>query len=159
VLAVALAAAGPGVAPAASTGAELDASGGATRVGAPFAWAYGATGAGVVIGLIDSGVMAAHRELGTRVLRGFNAQDGGGDTGDAVGHGTHVAGLLAAVRDGVGGAGVSPDVLILPVRVFAEGGASDAVLSADRRVQTDALLPGATWRATAGTVVAATWGM
>jgi len=118
---------------AGSLEAELGASQQATTLGAPLAWARGTTGAGVAVALIDSGVMSAHRELQGRVMRGFNAQDGGAYTGDAVGHGTHVAGLLAAARDGVGVVGMSPDVRILPVRVFAEGGASDAVLSAGVR--------------------------
>jgi hypothetical protein len=118
---------------AGSLEAELGASQPVTTVGAPLAWARGATGAGVVVGLVDSGVMSAHRELAGRVMPGFNAQGGGTYTGDAIGHGTHVAGLLAAARDGAGMVGVSPDVRILPVRVFAEGGASDAVLSAGVR--------------------------
>jgi hypothetical protein len=102
-------------------------------VGVPFAGSQGVAGGGVLVGLIDSGVMASHRDLVGRVARGYNALDGGSDTGDALGHGTHVAGLLAGARDGRGIVGVSPDVRILPVRVFVEGGASDAVLSAGVR--------------------------
>jgi len=103
------------------------------RTGAPAAWALGTVGAGQVVALIDTGVRASHVDLSGHLLRGFNAMDGGIDTGDASGHGTHVAGLLAASRNGIGTVGVAPGVSILPVRVFIDGGASDAVLSAGIR--------------------------
>jgi hypothetical protein len=133
-LAVGLALPGAGAVEAgAGFDVELAASPVATRIGAPLAWSRGTEGRGVVVGLVDSGVLASHRDLAGRVMRGFNALDGGTDTGDALGHGTHVAGLLAAARDGQGIVGVSPDVRVLPVRVFDSGGASDSVLSSGIR--------------------------
>lgn len=109
--------------------AETRASSTALAVGAPSAWARGGDGAGVVVGVLDSGVLATHVELAGRLLRGHDALTGGIDTGDANGHGTHVAGLIAAARDGAGIVGVAPQARLLPVRVFTQGAASDAVLS------------------------------
>ncbi len=129
-LAVAAALAAPArAADPAALEAEAAASSTALRVGAPAAWARGGLGGGVVVGLLDSGVLASHAELAGRLLRGYDAVTGTGDTGDPSGHGTHVAGLIAASRDGAGIAGVAPEARILPVRVFAAEGATDTVLS------------------------------
>jgi hypothetical protein len=101
------------------------------RIGAQSAWTLGTRGEGVVVALLDSGVRATHLEFAGRLLRGWDATGATSLVGsDSMGHGTHVAGLIAAARDGVGIAGIAPGASILPVRVFSDGAASDAVLSA-----------------------------
>ena len=63
------------------------------------------TGAGVVVGIVDTGVKADHEELAGRVLPGETFSGGVATAGadDANGHGTHVAGIIAAAADnGVG---------------------------------------------------------
>jgi len=82
---------------------------GAARVGIPQAWAQ-SEGAGVVAAIVDSGVDAAHPDLAGRVLPGRNVWDGG-DTGDVCGHGTHLAGIVAAV---------APGAMLLPVKAMAD---------------------------------------
>jgi subtilisin family serine protease len=74
---------------------------------------YGATGAGVTVYVIDSGIRATHTDFGGRVAGGFTAVNDGVGTGDCNGHGTHVAGTI-------GGAtyGVAKDVRLVPVRVL-----------------------------------------
>ncbi|MFB9377664.1 S8 family serine peptidase [Kineococcus gynurae] len=84
-------------------------------VRAPQAW--GTTqGRGVVVAVLDSGVDATQPDLRGRVLAGANFADGpASDIGE---HGTMVATVLAGGYDnGVGAAGVSPAVTVLPVRV------------------------------------------
>ncbi|MEN9316001.1 MAG: hypothetical protein RIS35_2394 [Pseudomonadota bacterium] len=118
-----------GVAPA---DAEAARSRQAMSVGAPAAWSMGAMGQGVLVGLLDSGVRATHVELAGRVAAGWDAT--GGDGVDRMGHGTMVAGFVAAARDGRGIAGTAPDARVLPVRVLNDAGvASDAALSAGVR--------------------------
>jgi type VII secretion-associated serine protease mycosin len=77
-------------------------------------------GAGVIVAVVDTGVDAAHEDLGSVVLPGIDYIDPSRDGRfDPAGHGTHVAGIIAArVNNGRGIAGAAPDVRILPVRVL-----------------------------------------
>ncbi|MEU1842495.1 type VII secretion-associated serine protease mycosin [Micromonospora sediminicola] len=78
-----------------------------------------ATGAGVVVAVVDSGVDRSHPQLAGRVLDGADFLDPGGDgTRDCAGHGTGVASIIAAApRPGVAFRGLAPDARVLPVRV------------------------------------------
>jgi type VII secretion-associated serine protease mycosin len=83
------------------------------------------TGAGVIVAVIDTGVDGSHPDLAGHVLTGYNAITNkvGGNT-DGNGHGTHVAGTIAALTgNGVGVSGFAPDARILPVKVFGNDGA------------------------------------
>ncbi|HEY5172480.1 MAG TPA: S8 family serine peptidase [Acidimicrobiia bacterium] len=90
-----------------------------------FEQAWSATrGSGVTVAIVDSGVDAAHEDLGAVVLPGIDYIDSGRDGRyDPNGHGTHVAGIVAAtVNNGLGIAGAAPGVRILPVRVLDASG-------------------------------------
>ncbi|MEU8259345.1 type VII secretion-associated serine protease mycosin [Micromonospora sp. NPDC048999] len=78
-----------------------------------------ATGAGVTVAVVDSGVDRGHPQLAGRVLAGADFLDPGGDgTRDCAGHGTGVASIIAATpRPGVAFQGLAPGARILPVRV------------------------------------------
>jgi serine protease len=87
----------------------------------PGAWVY-ASGAGVTVAVIDSGVDATHPDLQGQVLPGLDLVDpkGNGDT-DLVGHGTTVAAIIAGRGDDNAGViGIAPKAKILPVRVLNE---------------------------------------
>ena len=78
-----------------------------------------ATGAGVRVAVIDSGVDASHPQLRGHVLAGRDVLHGD-PTGrqDCVGHGTAVASIIAAQPvQGVGFRGLAPGVTIVPIRV------------------------------------------
>jgi len=86
-------------------------------------------GGGVVVAVVDTGVDAGHPDLAGVVLAGTDVGVGTGNgQSDPNGHGTHVAGVIAAVAsNGIGGAGLAQGVRILPVRVLgATGSGSDA---------------------------------
>lgn len=90
-------------------------------VGAEAAWAQ-ATGAGVVVAVIDTGVDGTHPDLAGKVIDGYdpvaNAIIPAGSDSDFEGHGTHVAGIIAANDDGKGVVGLAPDALIMPIPIF-----------------------------------------
>ncbi|MFK3981540.1 type VII secretion-associated serine protease mycosin [Micromonospora sp. NPDC050397] len=78
-----------------------------------------ATGAGITVAVIDSGVDAEHPQLRGRVADGTDLLDRGGDgTDDCVYHGTAVASIIAATpRTGARFQGLAPQARILPVRI------------------------------------------
>lgn len=81
-----------------------------------------ATGKGIVVAVVDSGVDASNAHLAGVVLKGKNLVDDGEDAdgrSDIAGHGTAIAGLIAAQPvEGSGVVGLAPGAKILPVRVF-----------------------------------------
>jgi serine protease len=85
----------------------------------PAAWAL-SQGAGVTVGVLDTGVNGGLPALAGAVLAGRSFPDLGNGVQDARGHGTAVA-LLIAGRPGSGG--VAPRATILPA-IAAAGGAS-----------------------------------
>lgn len=91
------------------------------RLAADRAWQL-ATGRGVVVAVVDSGVDPGNVHLGAAVVPGVDVVGAGQDpTGraDTAGHGTAVAGQIAARPvDGSGVVGVAPEATILPVRVY-----------------------------------------
>ncbi|WP_152392166.1 S8 family peptidase [Paenibacillus guangzhouensis] len=78
----------------------------------------------VIVAVVDTGVDIHHPDLKDQLLKGYNAIDPGSDPLDDVGHGTHVAGIIAAkVNNHEGIAGMSWYNKILPVKVLDNSGA------------------------------------
>ena len=107
---------------------------GLARIGAEKAWAR-TTGAGVRIGIVDTGVDLNHEDLAGKVVESINCAGSGGDVAkchgsaqDDQGHGTHVSGIAAAYKDnGKGIAGVAPDAQLVVAKVLgAQGSGSGA---------------------------------
>ncbi|MBP3951187.1 S8 family peptidase [Bacillus suaedae] len=81
------------------------------------------SGDDVVIAVLDTGVDPNHLDLKGKLVHGYNAFDDSLDFTDQHGHGTHVAGIAAALTNNVTGiAGVSAQSRILPVKVLNENG-------------------------------------
>ena len=79
-------------------------------------------GAGVTVGVVDTGIDGASADLAPNLVPGRNFYDGTGDTSDASGHGTLVASVIAAPAGNGGYVGIAPEARLLPVKVL--GGAS-----------------------------------
>lgn len=103
------------------------------RINADYAYSQGITGKGVTIAIMDTGIEAGHREFAEagKLAQGFNAITGGTDVTDTFGHGTHVAGILGADRDGRGIFGVAYDAQLLPIKVLT-GNGSGSISTLDR---------------------------
>jgi subtilisin family serine protease len=110
---------------------SLDKQWGLTVIGAPEAWGR-STGAGVRIGIVDTGIDLEHEDLAGHIVESTACLETMGDpqkcrgtAQDVLGHGTHVAGIAAAVRgNGKGVAGVAPDAELVVARVFEGATAS-----------------------------------
>lgn len=85
-----------------------------------------ATGVGVVVAVVDSGIDSGNKHLAGAVIGGVDlVGDGVGPYSDVAGHGTAIAGQIAARRiDESGVVGLAPDAQLLSVRVFRDSDSS-----------------------------------
>jgi subtilisin family serine protease len=121
-------------------------------LGADAAWTQ-SLGARVVVAILDSGVQLDHPDLAANVwtnpgeiagngvdddrngfvddVHGANMLDASANAGDEDGHGTHVAGIVAATSgNGIGGSGLAPKARIMAVKVLDSKGVCTASLLA-----------------------------
>ena len=87
---------------------------------------YGQTrGAGVAIAILDTaGTFADHPDLKDNSLEEFAKNYSNSEEAtDVHGHGTHCAGIAAAVNNGFGVIGAAPDAKLIPVKVLNDKGA------------------------------------
>lgn len=79
-------------------------------------------GRGVRVAVIDTGIDYTHPDLSANYRGGFDAVENDGSPFDDEGHGTHVAGSIAAVRDNRGVRGVAPEAELYGVKVLNSEG-------------------------------------
>ncbi len=91
-------------------------------VNLPEAWNNTTGDPSIIVAVIDSGVSSTHPDLAGKLVPGFNAIDHTDDSADIHGHGTRVAGIVAAAHNDVGTVGGAMDVRIMPVRVLGNDG-------------------------------------
>lgn len=94
---------------------------GVDRINADLVWPI-STGAGIKVAVIDSGIDMDHPDLAVNIKGGFNAIKHKRDADDDFGHGTHVAGTIAAINNEFGVVGVAPKVDIYAVKVLDNTG-------------------------------------
>jgi hypothetical protein len=97
--------------------------------GFPQAWDDTIGRSDVVVAVIDSGVAAVHPDLAGKLLPGYDYLHRDPAPDDEVGHGTAVAGIIAAAADGQGISGGAPGVRLLPLKVGDQSGASSLLIA------------------------------
>ncbi|HEY6886824.1 MAG TPA: S8 family serine peptidase [Solirubrobacter sp.] len=117
-----------------------------TVINLPGAWQV-SQGAGVIVAVIDSGARLDHPDLAPNIWTNFAEIPGNGidddnngyiddvhgvdlsstepgqDVSDGYGHGTHVAGIIAAALNGRGVVGAAPQAKLMIIKVFDNSGA------------------------------------
>lgn len=108
----------------------------------PEAWTR-STGAGVTVGVVDTGTRSDHPDLaGQTALGRYYLSDGNPSTQDFNGHGTHVSGIISALsNNNLGVSGAAPDAKVRPYRALGANGrgTTAAVAAAFADAGTDGL--------------------
>ena len=93
----------------------------------PEAWSLSTGSPSVIVAVVDSGVDLLHPDYASRLLTGFDYVDWDSVPQDQFGHGSHVAGVIAAAgNDDRGVAGSAWSVQLLPLRVLDRNGVGSA---------------------------------
>ena len=109
---------------------------GLTRIGAEAAWNVTKGSPNIVIAVIDAGLDVNHADLADRLwtnpdlnapdVHGWNFIANSNDLSDSSGHGTQVAGVIAANADnGIGGAGLCPNCRLMILKVLHADGTAN----------------------------------
>ena len=98
----------------------------------------GIRGGDIKVGVIDSGISTSHFDL--KVEGGVNILDSAGTYDDDYGHGTRVAGIIAALDNNIGVKGVAPDAELYSIKVLdskGEGMISDIISGIEWAIEND----------------------
>lgn len=92
---------------------------GLIRIRVPAAWELTRGERDVLVAILDSGVDSTHPELAHALIEGWDFIANDADAFDEEGHGTAMAGIIAAAADNEQGiAGIAPGIRLMPVRVL-----------------------------------------
>lgn len=98
-----------------------------TRMNSAAAWDISTGSNAVTIAVIDTGIDETHPDLAAKIVAGYDFVDDDANPHDLNGHGTHVAGIAAAItNNGIGVAGMSWGARIMPVRVLGADGSGSS---------------------------------
>jgi thermitase len=98
-----------------------------TTIQAPAAWDIVTGATTITIAVIDSGIDPTHPDLAGKLVPGYDYVDNDDNPRDLNGHGTHVAGIAAAItNNGIGVAGMAWGARIMPLRALDEEGTGNS---------------------------------
>ena len=95
--------------------AEFNLGGGLDNINADAAYQRGYFGQGVIVAVLDTGLLTTHIEFEGRTVPGWDFIYDRAFVDDDVGHGTHVAGIIGGAMNGTLFHGVAPSVYIMPL--------------------------------------------
>lgn len=94
---------------------------GINRIGANSIWET-SSGAGIKIAVIDTGIQTDHPDLSSNIIAGYDFVNNDTNAYDDNGHGTHVAGIIAATQNQAGTIGASYSTKLMPIKVLNSSG-------------------------------------
>lgn len=94
---------------------------GIDKIDAEKAWAT-STADTVKVAILDTGIDLDHPDLMSNIKGGINTIVSWRSTNDDNGHGTHVAGIIAALNNAIGVVGVGPQIDLYAVKVLSRNG-------------------------------------
>lgn len=94
---------------------------GLKRINAELAWKK-SRGRGVSVAVLDTGICVNHPDLRQNIAGTANFSKSKHDVEDQSGHGSHVAGIIAAVDNGIGMIGVAPEAKLYAAKVLNDDG-------------------------------------
>jgi subtilisin family serine protease len=95
---------------------------GIERVDADLVWPLGNTADPIKVGIIDTGISNKHPDLKANIKGGVNTINPRKSWNDDNGHGSHVAGIVAAIDNTIGVIGVGPDIDLYAIKVLNASG-------------------------------------
>jgi len=99
---------------------------GLSTIMAPQAWQITPAGSDVIVAVLDTGINQTHEALDGKVVSSINFTQSSTED-DLHGHGTHIAGIIAATADNtIGITGVAHDCSVMNVKVVEDDGSCDS---------------------------------
>lgn len=94
---------------------------GIDRIEADWAWQI-TKGSAIKVAILDTGIDLDHPDLQDNIIGNVNIIKPNKDGDDDNGHGTHVAGIVAAVNNEIGVIGTGPEIFLYAVKVLDKKG-------------------------------------
>ncbi len=99
-------------------------------ISAPLAWDVTLGNSSVIVAIVDTGVDYKHLDIAANYLGGYDWVNKDNDPIDDNGHGTHVAGIAAAVtNNGIGVAGISQSKIMAEKVLGSDGSGSYSAIA------------------------------
>ncbi len=95
---------------------------GINRIDAELVWPTGNTANPIKVGVIDTGISLTHPDLAANIQGGYNAIRPSRSANDDNGHGSHVAGIIAAINNSSGVVGAAPQADLYAIKVLSASG-------------------------------------
>ena len=95
---------------------------GIDRIDAELVWPSGNTANLIRVGIIDTGISNTHPDLLANIKGGVNTINPRKNWNDDNGHGSHVAGIVAAIDNDIGVIGVGPAIDLYAIKVLGANG-------------------------------------